>query len=87
MPELLIPDDVYDELKLLEDEREETLKRELALSLYAREIISFGKARELAGVSRREFHRLLGEREIERHYTLEELDEDLEYASDIDRCT
>jgi predicted HTH domain antitoxin len=31
-------------------------------------------------MSKREFHELLGEREIPRHYTEAELDEDLEYA-------
>ena len=82
MPELQIPDDVYDALKLPEGEREEAVKRELALSLYARGILSFGKARDLAGVSRREFQRLLGEREISRHYTEAELDEDIEYAGE-----
>ena len=82
MPELRIPDDVYDALELPEGEREEAVKRELALSLYARGILSFGKARDLAGVSRREFQRLLGEREISRHYTEAELDEDIEYAGE-----
>ena len=67
-------------LELPESEREEAVKRELALSLYARGILSFGKARELADVSKIEFHRLLGEREISRHYTEAELDEDIEYA-------
>ena len=82
MPELRIPDDVYDALELPEGEREEAVKRELALSLYARGILSFGKARELADVSKLEFHRLLGEREISRHYTEAELDEDIEYAGE-----
>ena len=62
--------------------REEAVKRELARSLYARGILSSGKARELAEVSKLEFHRQPGEREISRHYTEAELDEDIEYAGE-----
>lgn len=80
MPEIVIPDDVYDALELPEDERESTVQRELAVSLYDRGILSFGKARALADLSKREFHQLLGDRGIDRHYTFEELDEDFEYA-------
>jgi len=42
--------------------------------------LSFGKAQELAGLSKAEFHRLLGERGVERHYTEEDLALDVEYA-------
>lgn len=80
MPEIVIPDDVYDALELPEAERESAVRRELAVTLYDREILSFGKARELADLSKVEFHRLLGDREIPRHYTTQELDEDIDYA-------
>jgi predicted HTH domain antitoxin len=80
MPEIEIADEVYEALALPETEREATLKRELAVSLYARGVLSFGKARRLADLSTLDFHRLLGDREVERHYTGAELDEDLEYA-------
>jgi len=72
--------DEYEALQLPEGERPQALKQELAVSLYARDILSFGKARALADLSKREFHELLGEREIPRHYTETELAEDLEYA-------
>ncbi|WP_255192421.1 UPF0175 family protein [Natronobeatus ordinarius] len=75
-----VPPDVYDALNVPEDQREDVIRRELAVSLYREGILSFGKARELAGLSRREFHRLLGDREVDRHYTDEELADDLEYA-------
>ena len=75
-----VPPDVYDALNVPEDDREDVIRRELAVSLYREGILSFGKARELAGLSRREFHHLLGDREIDRHYTDEELADDLEYA-------
>ena len=80
MAEIEIADDVYDALRLPEDEREGALKATLAISLYREGVLSFGKARKLAELSKREFHRLLGEQEIIRHYTVEELDEDLAYA-------
>lgn len=75
-----VPTDVYDSVSVPEEKREDVLRQELALSLYRERMLSFGKARELAGMSHREFHRLLGEREIERHYTDDELREDLEYG-------
>ena len=56
------------------------MKQELAVSLYTQDLLSFGKARALAELSKREFHELLGEREAARHYTETELAEDLEYA-------
>lgn len=80
MPEIVIPDDVYDALELPEEERESVVLRELAVTLYARGVLSFGKARALTDLSKAEFHRLLGEREVPRHYSVEELDEDVEYA-------
>lgn len=75
-----LPGDVYDAVNVPEDVRDEVLRRELAVSLYREQLLSAGKARELAGCSRREFHDLLGERGVERHYTDEELAEDLDYA-------
>ena len=76
-----VPDDVYEALALPEDEHDDVLRRELAVALYREGLLSVGHARELSGLSRRAFHRLLGDREIDRHYTTEELDEDREYAS------
>lgn len=75
-----VPPEVYEALNVPEERRTEVLQQELAVSLYREGILSFGKARELADLSHRGFHRLLGEREIDRHYTSEELGEDFEYA-------
>lgn len=76
-----IDDEIYDALRLPEDDRLQAMKRELAVSLYAQGALSFGKARALAELSKWEFHILLGEREIPRHYTEEELAEDRAYAN------
>ena len=75
-----VPPEVYDALNIPEHQRDDVLRRELAVALYREGILSFGKARELTDLSHREFHKLLGEREIKRHYTEAELTEDIEYA-------
>ncbi len=79
---LKIPKNIYLALKLPEEEKEKMLLIELAVSLYERGILSFGKARELAKMSKWEFHEELGKRKIERHYDIECLEEDLYYGSE-----
>ena len=78
--QLSIPRSVADALALPEGRKKEELQRELAISLYREDMLSFGKARELAEMSKHAFGRLLGERGVERHYGPDELAEDLRYA-------
>jgi predicted HTH domain antitoxin len=59
---------------------EQELRKELALALYQREILSLGIARKLALMTRWKFEELLGKRGITRHYSEEDLQEDLDYA-------
>jgi predicted HTH domain antitoxin len=80
---LQIPDDIVRALRLPLAEQEDQLLRELAVALYARDILSFGKARELAGLSKIAFGLLLGERGVPRHYTIDDLAEDVAYAGDL----
>ncbi len=75
-----IPDSVADALKLAPDDQKQQLLVELAVALYSRSILPFGKARELTGLSRYEFGFLLSKRGIPRHYTHEDLQDDLSYA-------
>jgi predicted HTH domain antitoxin len=49
--------------------------------LYQRRVLSIGKARILAQMTRWEFEELLGKRKITRHYTNADLEEDIQYAS------
>ena len=77
---LEIPDQVAHALKVPATEQSEQLMIELALALYARGILSFGKARELTNLSRIEFSQLLGRREIPRHYSEQDLKDDISYA-------
>lgn len=75
-----IPDSIARSLRLPEGEAEERLRSELAVALYSQGILSFGKASELAGLSRYHFADLVARRGIPRHYAEEELAEDLAYA-------
>ncbi len=74
---LEIPDELAKALRVPPEERLPRLCRELAVRLYQKGLLSFGKARELAGMSKWEFHVLLGEEGIVRRYDVEELEEDL----------
>jgi predicted HTH domain antitoxin len=75
-----IPETIARSLRLPAPEVVARLRAELALALYARGILSFGKARELAEISRFAFADLIAQREIPRHYTEDELTQDLDYA-------
>ena len=75
-----VPDSVARGLRIPEGEIQERIKVELALSLYAQGLLSFGKAKELASMSRYQFADILGRRGIPRHYGEVELAEDLSYG-------
>lgn len=77
---LEIPDRVAEAIRCPAMEKERRLMLELAVALYARGLLSFGKARELAGASKIEFGILLGNRRIPRHYDSEGIEEDIRYA-------
>ena len=59
---------------------ERELRSELAVALYQRRALPFGKARALAQMTRWEFEELLGQRRIPRQYLEEDLEEDIRYA-------
>jgi predicted HTH domain antitoxin len=79
---LRIPKEVDRALKIPAKQKENFLLRELAVSLYQQDVLSFGKARQLANMSKWEFHDELGKRKIARHYTIEDFEEDLRYAKE-----
>jgi predicted HTH domain antitoxin len=74
---LEIRSDLVDALRLPPEERLSRLRQELALRLYQKGMLSFGKARELAEMTKWEFHHLVSKEGIMRHYDAEELEEDL----------
>ncbi len=55
----------------------EELKQELAVHLFERGRLSFGKAREMAGMTAAVFQQLLGSRGICVHYDVAEYQEDM----------
>jgi predicted HTH domain antitoxin len=75
-----IPESVIGSLRVPEGEIQARLKMELAITLYAQGLLSFGKASDLAELDRFSFSDLVTTRGIQRHYGAEELAEDFDYA-------
>ena len=73
-----IPEEVLMELKIPKQLWSAELRKKLALQLYRENLLSFGNARRLAGITKMDFHNLLGERQIPRHYEMEDYETDLE---------
>ena len=61
------------------------VKRELAVLLFEQGRLSFGKARELAGMSHWQFQQLLASRAIDLHYDVEDYEQDLKTLRDVGR--
>lgn len=72
-----IPKDILHSMKLPEKELPNRLKIELAVRLYQTGVLTFGKARKLAGMTKWEFQSLLGKEGIQRRYDTEDLEKDL----------
>jgi predicted HTH domain antitoxin len=64
-----LPDSVAEALRLAPPDAEAQVRKELALALYARGILGFGKARELCGLTKWQFEELLGRRKVVRPFT------------------
>lgn len=64
-------------LRLPRGEEQSRLRRELAVRLYEKDLLPFGKAREVAGLTKWEFHELLGTENITRRYDVDDLQQDL----------
>lgn len=75
-----IPNNIHEALHVPREAMEQRLKLELAVSLYAQQALSQGKAAELAGMDWFDFNDVLAERGIAMHYGEKELEEDLAYA-------
>ena len=61
------------------------LKRELALALFQQGKLSFGKARELAGMTGWDFQLLLGSRKIPVHYDIQDYEDDVATLRELGR--
>ena len=78
-----IPEELVSAIKLPEDEMPTRLMVELAIRLYKKKMLNFGKARELAGMTYWDFYELLGKEGVLRHYDIKELEEDLQTLEDL----
>lgn len=77
---LEIPGEILSAVRLPPKEMECEFRKELAMALYQRGVLSLGKARLLAQMTYWEFEELLGQRKVLRHYTDVDLEEDIQYA-------
>ncbi len=73
-----IPDSLTQAIKLPEEEIAARLHVELAIRLYRKKLLNFGKARDLAKMTYWDFYELLGKEGIERDYNVDDLNEDLQ---------
>ncbi len=79
-----LPEDLVDAIKLPFQEVPMRLRKELAVRLYEKRLLGFGKARQLAEMSKWEFQRLLGDERILRSYDSEELEKDIESLQELE---
>lgn len=77
---LEIPTEVVQAIRFPVMDMQQQLLLELSVALYIRGALSFGKARQLADLTHYEFGKLLGQRQIPRHYQMDELQDDIAYA-------
>lgn len=78
-----LPEEYRKALKLPAEEIPSRLNRELAIRLYSKGLLSFGKARQLAGMTRWDFHDILGDEGVTRRYDIDELKDDLKTVEDL----
>ena len=81
---LEFPASLAEALRLPAAEQQSRLRQELAIRLYQKGLLSFGKARELAAMDKWEFHQLLGDEGIIRRYEVAELKQDLQTLEMLD---
>jgi len=74
---LRIPAPLADALQVPSAEQPARLQRELAVRLYQKGLLTFGKARQLSGTGHWEFHELRASEGTTRSYDHEELECDL----------
>jgi predicted HTH domain antitoxin len=74
--EIEIPGQVVRALGLMDKDVVDTLKKELAVYYFERNILSFGQARQLSSLSVWDFMEVLRERKVSLHYSEAEYDED-----------
>ncbi len=78
-----LPEDVIRILNIPKNELSSELKVQIALYFYEKGKLSFGKARQLSGLSVWEFIERLRENQIPLKYDIEEFKEDIETIKEL----
>lgn len=81
---LEIPSDILFHVRIPESKLILELKKELAVQLYRDKLLSIANCSRMAEMSKVEFHFLLGEKKIPRHYDVEDFNQDLETIKSLD---
>jgi predicted HTH domain antitoxin len=81
---ITIPTEVKCALRIPERELGDRLRLELAVHLYEEWLLPFGKAAALAQMSHWSFAEELAKRKITRHYTEEDLENDIAFANAVE---
>ena len=81
---LELPAEAVEALRLPRGEEQSRLRRELAIRLYEKGLLTFGKAREVAGLTKWQFHEILGTEHIVRRYDADDLQQDLRTLESLD---
>lgn len=79
---LEIPEDVLLEARIPPSERDETLRKELAVHLYVRGLLPKAAARRLSGMGRIAFNDLLGQRGCPSPLGVDDLDAEMKNLED-----
>ena len=78
-----IPDEVIKIMNIPKNEISSELKIQVALYLYEKGKLSFGKARELSGLNKWEFMERLRKNQIPLKYDIEDFKEDVETIKEL----
>ena len=81
--EIEIPNQVVRALGLLDKDVGDTMKKELAVYFFQRNMLSFGQARQLSALSVWDFMETLRERKVPLHYSEAEYSEDLKVIKEL----
>lgn len=75
--ELSLPKEIIKICRIREAELPRFLNKTIAIELFREELISIGKAAEIAGISRHEMLDILASKKIPLHYSAEDLEKDV----------
>jgi predicted HTH domain antitoxin len=76
--EISVPEKIIKVLGYRKEGMSDAIKQDLAAHFFEKQMLGFGQARQLSGLSVWEFFDLLRERRIPLHYDLSEYEEDSE---------